>query len=125
MRFAFLAKRRRRREDLSAALSQDFGCGEEFGVEVERGSRARGQQSGAALAGDVGEAVGDVGPAGEDDALDPGADRRLRGAGISAAIEQRRALRRAKFRRMGVWLEDGVLVGEKEHDHDPAALPGE
>jgi acetyl-CoA carboxylase carboxyl transferase subunit alpha len=40
-------------------------------------------------------------------------------------VEQRRALRRAKFRRMGVWLEDGVLVGEKEHDHDPAALPPE
>jgi acetyl-CoA carboxylase carboxyl transferase subunit alpha len=34
-------------------------------------------------------------------------------------IEQRRALRRAKFRRMGVWLEDGVVVGEKEPD--PAA----
>jgi acetyl-CoA carboxylase carboxyl transferase subunit alpha len=40
-------------------------------------------------------------------------------------VEQRRALRRAKFRRMGVWLEDGVLVGEKEHEHDPAALPAE
>jgi len=31
-------------------------------------------------------------------------------------VEQRRALRRAKFRRMGVWLEDGVVVGEKEPD---------
>ena len=36
-------------------------------------------------------------------------------------VEQRRAARRAKFRRMGVWLEDGVVVGEKEHD--PAAPP--
>jgi acetyl-CoA carboxylase carboxyl transferase subunit alpha len=34
-------------------------------------------------------------------------------------VEQRRSARRAKFRRMGVWLEDGVVVGEKEHD--PAA----
>jgi acetyl-CoA carboxylase carboxyl transferase alpha subunit len=40
-------------------------------------------------------------------------------------VEQRRALRRAKFRRMGVWLEDGILVGEKEHEPDPAALPAE
>ena len=31
-------------------------------------------------------------------------------------IELRRAARRAKFRRMGVWLEDGVVVGEKEPD---------
>jgi acetyl-CoA carboxylase carboxyl transferase subunit alpha len=39
-------------------------------------------------------------------------------------LEQRRAARRAKFRRMGVWLEDGVVVGEKEHD--PAApVPAE
>jgi acetyl-CoA carboxylase carboxyl transferase subunit alpha len=53
---------------------------------------------------------------------------RLLGDAISAAldsieaepIEQRRAARRAKFRRMGVWLEDGVVVGEKEHDHEPA-----
>ncbi|HEY3613849.1 MAG TPA: acetyl-CoA carboxylase carboxyltransferase subunit alpha [Gaiellales bacterium] len=36
-------------------------------------------------------------------------------------VEQRRAARRAKFRRMGVWLEDGVVVGEKEHDHELAA----
>ena len=36
-------------------------------------------------------------------------------------IELRRTLRRAKFRNMGVWLEDGVVVGEKEHDH--AAAP--
>jgi acetyl-CoA carboxylase carboxyl transferase subunit alpha len=35
-------------------------------------------------------------------------------------VEQRRALRREKFRRMGVWLEDGVVVGEKEPD--PGAL---
>jgi acetyl-CoA carboxylase carboxyl transferase alpha subunit len=54
---------------------------------------------------------------------------RLLGDAIGAAldsieaepVEQRRAARRAKFRRMGVWLEDGVVVGEKEHDHDPAA----
>jgi acetyl-CoA carboxylase carboxyl transferase subunit alpha len=54
---------------------------------------------------------------------------RLLGDAISAAldsieaepVELRRAARRAKFRRMGVWLEDGVVVGEKEHDHDPAA----
>jgi acetyl-CoA carboxylase carboxyl transferase subunit alpha len=53
---------------------------------------------------------------------------RLLGDAISAAldsieaepVELRRAARRAKFRRMGVWLEDGVVVGEKEHDHDPA-----
>ncbi len=39
-------------------------------------------------------------------------------------VELRRAARRAKFRRMGVWLEDGVVVGEKEHD--PAApVPAE
>jgi acetyl-CoA carboxylase carboxyl transferase subunit alpha len=31
-------------------------------------------------------------------------------------VELRRAARRAKFRRMGVWLEDGVVVGEKEPD---------
>jgi acetyl-CoA carboxylase carboxyl transferase subunit alpha len=36
-------------------------------------------------------------------------------------VELRRAARRAKFRRMGVWLEDGVVVGEKEPD--PAAPP--
>jgi acetyl-CoA carboxylase carboxyl transferase subunit alpha len=36
-------------------------------------------------------------------------------------IEQRRSLRRAKFRHMGVWLENGVVVGEKEPEHDPAA----
>jgi len=33
-------------------------------------------------------------------------------------VEQRRAARRAKFRRMGVWLENGVVVGER--DPDPA-----
>jgi acetyl-CoA carboxylase carboxyl transferase subunit alpha len=31
-------------------------------------------------------------------------------------VEQRRAARRAKFRRMGVWLENGVVVGEREPD---------
>ena len=37
-------------------------------------------------------------------------------------IELRRALRRAKFRRMGVWLENGVVVGEKEPEpRSPAA----
>ena len=35
-------------------------------------------------------------------------------------VELRRAARRAKFRRMGVWLEDGVVVGEREPD---PALP--
>ena len=35
-------------------------------------------------------------------------------------VEQRRSLRRAKFRHMGVWLENGVVVGEKEPEHDPA-----
>ena len=36
-------------------------------------------------------------------------------------VELRRTLRRAKFRNMGVWLEDGVVVGEKEPEHDPSA----
>jgi acetyl-CoA carboxylase carboxyl transferase subunit alpha len=31
-------------------------------------------------------------------------------------VELRRSARRAKFRRMGVWLENGVVVGEKEPD---------
>ena len=31
-------------------------------------------------------------------------------------VEQRRAARRAKFRRMGVWLENGVVVGERDPD---------
>jgi acetyl-CoA carboxylase carboxyl transferase alpha subunit len=38
-------------------------------------------------------------------------------------IELRRAARRAKFRRMGVWLEDGVVVGEKEPDPAAPAVP--
>ena len=38
-------------------------------------------------------------------------------------IEQRRALRRAKFRRMGVWLENGVVVGEKEPDPSSSRSP--
>ena len=36
-------------------------------------------------------------------------------------VEQRRSLRRAKFRRMGVWLENGVVVGEKEPEHESPA----
>jgi len=41
-------------------------------------------------------------------------------------VERRRALRRAKFRRMGVWLEDGVVVGEKEAEPGaPAPAAGE
>ena len=49
-------------------------------------------------------------------------DRRRRSSrSRPSRVEQRRAARRAKFRRMGVWLEDGVVVGEKEHD--PAARP--
>ena len=38
-------------------------------------------------------------------------------------IEQRRALRRAKFRRMGVWLENGVGVGEKEPEPGAPVTP--
>ena len=38
--------------------------------------------------GDVGETTGNVGAAGEDDALDLGADRRQRRAGSLAAIEE-------------------------------------
>ncbi len=36
-------------------------------------------------------------------------------------VELRRTLRRAKFRNMGVWLENGVVVGEKEPEHDMPA----
>jgi acetyl-CoA carboxylase carboxyl transferase subunit alpha len=38
-------------------------------------------------------------------------------------VELRRAARRTKFRRMGVWLEDGVVVGEKEPDPAAPAVP--
>ena len=38
-------------------------------------------------------------------------------------IELRRAARRAKFRRMGVWLEDGVVVGEKEPEPGAPVAP--
>jgi acetyl-CoA carboxylase carboxyl transferase subunit alpha len=40
-------------------------------------------------------------------------------------VEQRRALRRAKFRRMGVWLEDGVVVGGKEPEPGAALVAGD
>ncbi|HEY8874604.1 MAG TPA: hypothetical protein VIM52_16345 [Stellaceae bacterium] len=46
------------------------------------------------MASDVGEALGNIGAAGEDDAFEAGAERRLGGAGIVAAIEESRALRR-------------------------------
>ena len=38
-------------------------------------------------------------------------------------VELRRAARRAKFRRMGVWLENGVVVGEREPDAVVAPAP--
>jgi acetyl-CoA carboxylase carboxyl transferase subunit alpha len=58
---------------------------------------------------------------------------RLLGDAIAEALdsieaepfEQRRALRRAKFRRMGVWLEDGVVVGEKELEPGAAPVAGD
>jgi len=48
--------------------------------------------------GDIGEALSDIGSAGKNNALDPGANRRLGGAGISAAIEEHCALRRRDSR---------------------------
>jgi hypothetical protein len=81
-------------EDSGAAPTQGFGRGEEFATEVERGPGPLGQEPDAALTGDVRKALGNIGAAGEDDAFDPGADRRLGGAGIVAAIEERGRLRR-------------------------------
>ncbi len=40
-------------------------------------------------------------------------------------VELRRAARRAKFRRMGVWLENGVVVGEREPDAIAPAPPSD
>ena len=89
-----LSNRRERGEDIGNPPAQEFGRGEEFGGKVKRGGRTNCDQLNAAPAGDVGKALGDIGAAGEDDALDPGADRRLGGAGIVAAIEERGRLRR-------------------------------
>ena len=72
-----------------AAPAQRFGRGEELGLQVEHGLGPLRQELDAALSSDVGKALGNIGAAGEDDAFDPGADRRLGGAGIVAAIEER------------------------------------
>jgi len=56
-----LSNRWERGEEEGAAAAQDFRRGEEFGSEVERGDGSSGQQPGAALAGDVGKALSDIG----------------------------------------------------------------
>jgi hypothetical protein len=91
---SILAKLAGRGEDVGATQLQDFGCGEELDGEIERRDRSLRKQPTAALAGDVGKTLGDIGPPGKDDAFDPGADRRLGRPGIIAAIDQRRRLRR-------------------------------
>src|ERR1051325_289446 len=90
----FLAKSGDRRENIGAAPPERVVVGEEQGAEIERRFRPGRDQHRAALPGDVGEAGGDISASGEDDALDPGTDRALRGAGIVAAIEQRGCVRR-------------------------------
>src|SRR3954454_2848746 len=67
---------------------QCVGRGEEIVAEVERGGGARAADAAAALAGDVSETLENIGTAAEDDCLDSGAQRGLRGPGIIAAIEQ-------------------------------------
>src|SRR5688572_7386135 len=62
-------------EERGAALAQGFGRCEEAVAEVEvRGGPVR-EQPCAALAGDIGEARGDIAAAGEDDCVNPGMDR--------------------------------------------------
>ena len=68
---------------------QRIGSGEERPPEIEGGGGPLGKQIDAALSRDIGKARGDIGPAGEADGLNAGADRRLCGGGIAAAIEQR------------------------------------
>jgi len=51
--------------------------GEEQIGQIERRRRAPSENARAALGGDVGKAFGDIWPTGEEDRLDPGADRSL------------------------------------------------
>jgi hypothetical protein len=76
-----------------AAVAQPLRRGEEVGGEIEGGGRRLHDEPAAALAGDIGEALGYIDWAGVDDGLYPGADRALGGAGVIAAIEQRRRFR--------------------------------
>src|SRR3954470_19294681 len=67
----FLAKSGDGRENIGAAAPQALAVGEEQGAKIERRLGAGPDQNRAALQGYVGEAGGYIGPAGEDDALDP------------------------------------------------------
>jgi hypothetical protein len=78
------------RQNIEATLLDAFRRGEEIGAEVERCGEAVGFEPHAVLAGDLGEAAGDVRPAGEQHAFDLRADRRQCGAGLVAAIEDGR-----------------------------------
>ena len=101
-----------------------FRRGEEIGTKVERGGRAGGFEPHPVLAGDVGEPARDIRPAGEHNSLDLRADRRQRGAGLLAAIEDRRAvgLGRRLARRLGQGTEpagpdvNAGFGGAQKHD---------
>src|SRR5260370_34351381 len=69
-----------------------IGRGEKEGAEVQRGGRPGCQHPIAALAGNVGEALGATGAAGKDDGFDARGDRRLGVAGIRSPIEKVGAL---------------------------------
>jgi len=89
----FLAKHRRRSEDLGAASANGFVIGKERVTEIERRRRQFGPQPRTRLGRDIGEPSGNIGMPGEDDGRDPGADRRHRRTRVIAAIEKRRVLR--------------------------------
>ena len=76
---------------LKAAAVQDFRRGEKRVPKVERGDGPHGQEPGAALAGDVGEALGEVGRAGKDNALDAGAAQAAIRGGIEGILFTGRA----------------------------------
>src|SRR6266581_6904095 len=75
-----LSGSRYQRENVATAVPKLVLIGKEEIGQIQRGRRSIGEKPRAALAGDVGEALGHIGAAGEDDRLDPGADRALRRA---------------------------------------------
>src|SRR5437764_13656868 len=74
-------------EEIEAAAAPCFAGGEECVTEIEEGGWPFGQQLSAGMRRNIGKTCRDIGPAGKNNRLDPGADRRHRCAGICTAIE--------------------------------------
>ena len=72
---------------MGAALSQRVGWGEEQLAEIEERLGSRGQEAAPGQLGDRGEALGDIGAAGENHGRDLDPQRRLRRASVVTAIE--------------------------------------